>query len=33
VTGANIGLGKQCVLEYARHQPSLIWLADGKTAY
>ncbi|KAJ5414235.1 hypothetical protein N7509_000862 [Penicillium cosmopolitanum] len=26
VTGANIGLGKQCVLEYARHQPSLIWL-------
>ncbi|KAJ5988034.1 hypothetical protein N7481_003244 [Penicillium waksmanii] len=27
VTGANIGLGKQCVLEYARHQPSLIWLA------
>lgn len=27
ITGANIGLGKQCVLEYARHQPSLIWLA------
>lgn len=24
VTGANISLGKQCVLEYARHQPSMI---------
>lgn len=27
VTGGNIGLGKQCVLEYARHRPALIWLA------
>ena len=27
VTGGNIGLGKQCVLEYARHNPALIWLA------
>lgn len=27
VTGGNIGLGKQTVLEYARHRPSLIWLA------
>ncbi|ROT41096.1 retinol dehydrogenase 14 [Sodiomyces alkalinus F11] len=27
VTGANIGLGKQCVLEYARHRPAQIWLA------
>ncbi|KAL2135128.1 hypothetical protein VTI74DRAFT_9721 [Chaetomium olivicolor] len=27
VTGANVGLGKQAVLEYARHKPGLIWLA------
>jgi len=27
VTGGNIGLGKQCVLEYARRRPALIWLA------
>ncbi|OCK76117.1 NAD(P)-binding protein [Lepidopterella palustris CBS 459.81] len=27
VTGGNIGLGKQCVLEYARHRPAQIWLA------
>ncbi|KAL2831561.1 short-chain dehydrogenase/reductase [Aspergillus cavernicola] len=27
VTGGNIGLGKQCVLEYAKHNPALIWLA------
>ncbi|KAK4232740.1 hypothetical protein C8A03DRAFT_48461 [Achaetomium macrosporum] len=27
VTGANAGLGKQAVLEYARHRPQLIWLA------
>ncbi|ORY25357.1 hypothetical protein BCR39DRAFT_544466 [Naematelia encephala] len=27
VTGGNIGLGKQCVLEYARHSPAQIWLA------
>ncbi|KAL4942576.1 hypothetical protein BDV06DRAFT_235318 [Aspergillus oleicola] len=27
VTGGNIGLGKQSVLEYAKHNPSLIWLA------
>jgi NAD(P)-dependent dehydrogenase (short-subunit alcohol dehydrogenase family) len=27
VTGGNIGLGKQCVLEYARHNPAQIWLA------
>lgn len=27
VTGANVGLGKQCVLEYARHRPRQIWLA------
>jgi NAD(P)-dependent dehydrogenase (short-subunit alcohol dehydrogenase family) len=26
VTGGNVGLGKQAVLEYARHNPSLIWL-------
>lgn len=26
VTGGNAGLGKQAVLEYARHQPGLIWL-------
>ncbi|KAL4908806.1 hypothetical protein BDW74DRAFT_187326 [Aspergillus multicolor] len=27
VTGGNIGLGKQCVLEYAKHNPDVIWLA------
>ncbi|KAF2450645.1 retinol dehydrogenase 14 [Karstenula rhodostoma CBS 690.94] len=27
VTGGNIGLGKQCVLEYARHNPLRIYLA------
>ncbi|KAK4119806.1 NAD(P)-binding protein, partial [Parathielavia appendiculata] len=27
VTGGNVGLGKQAVLEYARHHPRLIWLA------
>ncbi|KAK4187951.1 hypothetical protein QBC35DRAFT_497720 [Podospora australis] len=27
VTGGNAGLGKQCVLEYARHKPARIWLA------
>jgi NAD(P)-dependent dehydrogenase (short-subunit alcohol dehydrogenase family) len=27
VTGGNSGLGKQCVLEYARHGPAQIWLA------
>ncbi|PQE22142.1 short-chain dehydrogenase reductase protein [Rutstroemia sp. NJR-2017a BBW] len=27
VTGGNIGLGKQCVLEYARHNASVIYLA------
>ena len=27
VTGGNIGLGKQCILEYARHSPAQIWLA------
>lgn len=27
VTGGNIGLGKQCILEYARHNPSRIYLA------
>jgi len=27
VTGGNAGLGKQAVLEYARHNPRLIWLA------
>jgi NAD(P)-dependent dehydrogenase (short-subunit alcohol dehydrogenase family) len=27
VTGGNIGLGKQCVLEYAKHKPAQIWLA------
>lgn len=27
VTGANIGLGKQAVLEFARHKPRQIWLA------
>lgn len=31
ITGGNIGLGKQCVLEYARHQPALIWLAARNT--
>jgi NAD(P)-dependent dehydrogenase (short-subunit alcohol dehydrogenase family) len=27
VTGGNIGLGKQSVLEFARHHPTQIWLA------
>lgn len=27
VTGGNSGLGKQAILEYARHNPSQIWLA------
>ncbi|EQL01712.1 short-chain dehydrogenase/reductase [Ophiocordyceps sinensis CO18] len=27
VTGGNIGLGKQAILEYARHNPRQIWLA------
>ncbi|KAL2263966.1 hypothetical protein VTK26DRAFT_3960 [Humicola hyalothermophila] len=27
VTGANAGLGKQAVLEFARHKPQQIWLA------
>lgn len=27
VTGGNIGLGKQSVLEFARHDPAQIWLA------
>jgi NAD(P)-dependent dehydrogenase (short-subunit alcohol dehydrogenase family) len=27
VTGGNVGLGKQAILEYARHGPLLIWLA------
>jgi retinol dehydrogenase 12 len=27
VTGGNIGLGKQAVLEYSRHGPAQIWLA------
>ncbi|KAK4032712.1 hypothetical protein C8A01DRAFT_40854 [Parachaetomium inaequale] len=27
ITGGNVGLGKQAVLEYARHNPRLIWLA------
>jgi NAD(P)-dependent dehydrogenase (short-subunit alcohol dehydrogenase family) len=27
ITGGNIGLGKQCILEYARHNPAQIWLA------
>lgn len=31
VTGGNIGLGKQCVLEYARHNPAQIWLAARNT--
>ena len=31
ITGGNIGLGKQCVLEYARHKPALIWLAARNT--
>ena len=27
VTGGNIGLGKQAILEFAKHKPSQIWLA------
>ena len=27
VTGGNSGLGKQSVLEFARHEPAQIWLA------
>jgi NAD(P)-dependent dehydrogenase (short-subunit alcohol dehydrogenase family) len=27
ITGGNIGLGKQCILEYIRHNPAQIWLA------
>lgn len=27
VTGGNAGLGKQCILEYARHKPAQLWLA------
>ncbi|KAF6804148.1 short-chain dehydrogenase/reductase [Colletotrichum sojae] len=27
VTGGNAGLGKQCVLEFSRHNPAQIWLA------
>ncbi|KMQ81380.1 short-chain dehydrogenase reductase, partial [Lasius niger] len=26
VSGGNIGLGKQCILEYSRHSPRQIWL-------
>ncbi|KAH6844515.1 hypothetical protein B0I37DRAFT_312953 [Chaetomium sp. MPI-CAGE-AT-0009] len=28
VTGGNVGLGKQAVLDYARHNPGLIWLGS-----
>lgn len=28
VTGSNVGLGKQAVLEFARHNPEQIWLAS-----
>ncbi|KAK4233369.1 hypothetical protein C8A03DRAFT_48067 [Achaetomium macrosporum] len=31
VTGGNVGLGKQAVLEYARQRPQLIWLAARST--
>ena len=31
VTGGNIGLGKQCILEYARHNPAQLWLAARST--
>lgn len=32
VTGGNIGIGKQCVLEYSRHNPALIYLAARSQA-
>ena len=32
VTGGNVGLGKQAVLQYARHHPRLIWLAGRNVA-
>lgn len=32
VTGANIGLGKQCILEYACHSPRAIYLAARSPA-
>ena len=32
VTGGNIGLGKQSVLEYAKHNPAQIWLAARNTS-
>lgn len=32
VTGGNNGLGKQAILELARHQPKLIWLAARDVA-
>ncbi|KAM0546776.1 hypothetical protein ACHAPJ_010705 [Fusarium lateritium] len=31
VTGGNAGLGKQCVLEYAKHNPREIWIASRNT--
>ncbi len=27
VTGGNVGLGKQAVLEFSRHHPAQVWLA------
>ncbi|RAH75624.1 short-chain dehydrogenase/reductase [Aspergillus aculeatinus CBS 121060] len=27
VTGGNVGLGKQCIVQFARHNPRQIWLA------
>ena len=32
VTGGNIGLGQQCILEYSRHNPALIYLAARSAA-